>query len=143
MNHAMKKVLGSIVCFLIIGLVSCNSDEEIEEPFDKNHLVGKWQESGRNGIASINDNYYEFRDTFTFEQCHEGDCWDGIWEWIVDDVNTKIKFDYSQPTGGWWQEFEIAYLDGDNLEVTVFDYVEGQKDPVGGGVVINFTKLDQ
>jgi len=138
----MKNALGSIVYFLVLGLVSCNSDEAIEKPFDEAHLIGKWQESGRNGIVSPNDNFYEFRDSYTFEQCLEGGCHEGVWEWIVDGSNTKIKFNYSEPTGGWWQEFEISYLDDNNMEVTVFDYIEGKEDPVGGGVEINFSKID-
>lgn len=139
----MKRCLWPILCFLTIGSISCNSDEEIEESFDKNHLIGKWQESGRNGMVSLNDNFYEFWDTFTFEQCVEGGCYDGVWEWIVDGSVTKIKFDYTEPTGGWWQEFEIAYMDDENMEVTVFDYIEGKEEPMGSGIVMNFTKLNQ
>ena len=143
MNLTMKRYLWLILCFLLVGSVSCDSDDEISEPFDKNHLIGRWQEIRRNGIASLNDNFYEFEDTFIFEQCLEGGCWDGVWEWIVDGPNAKIKLNYSQPTGGWWQEFEIAYLDSASLEVTVFDYVEGKEDPFGGEVIIHFAKLDQ
>ena len=142
MNFTMKILFINII-FLVIGFVSCNTDEEILEPFDVNLLYGKWQESGRNGNASLNDNFYEFWDTSAMEQCMEGACWDGVWEWIVEGAKTKIKFNYSDPTGGWWQEFEIAYLDVDNLEVTVFDYVEGKEDPMGNGIVMNFIKLDQ
>lgn len=143
MNSITKRNLWPVLCILIIGFISCNSDEDLLEPFDKNHLVGTWQESGRNGIVSLNDNFYEFRDNFTFEQCLEGGCWDGAWEWMLDGTDAKIKFDFSEPTGGWWQEFEIAYLDSDSLEVTVFDYVEGRNDPMGSGIVMSFTKINQ
>ncbi len=143
MRVTLKIFSWSILFFLLISSLSCNTDEEIVEPFDINLLYGKWQESGRNGIASLNDNFYTFRNTFTFEQCLEGGCWDGIWEWIVNDNTSRIKFIYSEPTGGWWQEFEITHLDAEKMEVIVFDYVEGKEDPVGSGIVMDFTKLDQ